>query len=290
MSKYTVNSVDIPELPGWHKGTGRHQTDSWGMCDINSPGMNLETPLFFLKMQGTIHALCFDLSEPLVPRRFAVAVRDGAGVEAFTRVNIFFHPNPAHAGMTDATYPSGGLWPRLYRYMNRLGTGMAAAGNKMVLIMPYMKASSSYNACILSTDWHDVILAVLKAAKAKLLPCDSTNVAINQVIVSSYCYGIRYSDTFRRRAGKSLHDVLHSVWDFDGLFSTEHSCSEQLHSSVYCKAIKYDQARVSSTGTNYHLPLSRWSALVPPPKTPKEVHDLIPAGLFFHACKNCGVG
>lgn len=293
MSNYTLTSVTLPSLSGVHDGTGP-QAHSWNVCDPSSVGMGVTTPLRFVPITGQIEALCFDLSGPAlpaVPQRFAVAVRVGAGMEAFTRANIFFHPNPANAGMTDATYPTGGLWPRLYRYMQNLGTAMAAAGNKMVLIMPYMTASSSSNAGILGSDWHELILAVMNAAKAKLLPGDSSKAIINELVVSSYSFGIRYSDSFRRLAGKSLDGVLHSVWDFDGMFSSEALASAQLQTTAQYKAIKYDQAVVSSTANSFHVPLSRWTgAPPPPPKNDKAVHQVIPANLFLHACKVSGVG
>jgi hypothetical protein len=290
MSKYTVTSVDLGSLPGVHDGTGT-QTHSWNVCEPSSVGANVKTPLSFMPMHGTIQALCFDLAERVVPSRFAVAVPAGAGGEAFNRVNIFFHPNPQHAGMTDAAYPAGGAWPKLYRYTRLLGTQLAAAGNKMVLVMPYMKAASSQNAGILATDWHDVILAVLDAAKAKVHPGHSSQTVIKDVVVSSYSFGIRYSDSFRHSASKSLHGVLRSVWDFDGAFTPENAATQNLHSSAGCGAIKYDQAPVSSVGTNFHVPLARWTKCPPsPPKTVFDVHDQIPGSLFLHACKVGAVG
>jgi hypothetical protein len=289
LSKYTVNPVTIPALSGVHDGTGV-KTRSWNVCDPTSVKADAKSPLKFTPISGTVRALCFDLGEQVVPRRIAVAIREGAGPEAFTRVNLFFHPNPGHAGMTDATYPNGTSWPRLYRYMQNLGTPLAAAGNNMVLVMPYMTGASCYNMGMLAKDWNDVIPSVLSAAKAIALPKDTTPVAIKDLVVSSFCFGIRYSDSFRRLAGPSLRPVLRSVWDFDGLFGTESAASVALQSSPGCVALKYDQADAASSATNFHVPLARWSALKTPPKDPDAVHGLIPTSLFFHACKICGIG
>jgi hypothetical protein len=284
MSRYSVTSVNLQPLEHVHDGTGL-QTHSWKVCEPHSVEQDVKTQLEFIPIKGAITALAFDLDGHVVPRRFAVAVRADATAATFTRANIFFHPNPAHAHMKDSDYPDRGLWPRLFRYMQNLGTPLAAAGNSVALVMPYMTAATANSVGILADDWEGVVNAVLGAAKAKLLPHEPAGVDVQAIVVSSFCFGIRYSDSFRRHAARSLKGKLKGVWDFDGLYGTERSCTAALHASIGCEVFKYDQAP-SSDRQGFHVPLSRWSKIPPPPpKNTDEVHQLIPSNLFFHACK-----
>ncbi len=280
---FVVTKIDLPAIPNVHGGTGNHQSTNWVVDPASVPGSG---DLVFAGLDCEVDTLLFSIADNVVPNWFGVAVP--RGITDFTLPHLFFHPTPGQAGYVDGDYPTkSGLWPHLFYYMERLGYQLDGARRNQVLIMPFMTEARK-DAGVLITDWQDIFTQILTQVRTIYDPSDSSPLAINQLVVSSFSAGMIYSDAFRRH-GAGVDSVLAEIWDFDGRFSTYHWITEALHSTAQVQVIKYDQLFSADTSA-FHLPLPRWSKLVNPPTSNMDVHALIRDFMFLDGATVSGVG
>jgi hypothetical protein len=164
----------------------------------------------------------------------------------------------------------------------------------------------------LAADWKDLITDILIKTKEIVRPEDNTDVDLTSVITSSFSFGIRYSDTFRRTA-VGINGFLREIWDFDANYckGLEKGLARSLHgqTSGSLRIIQYDQGEPKDPGiptANGHAPVARWSKyktfsylpelktkdhlLQDQPKNSDQVHGKMTAHIFYAACSVSGVG
>src|ERR1700761_1828674 len=99
MSLYTVSSIPLGPVAGYHSGTGTHQNSNWLVVPSSVPGSgNLQ----FTGAWVQVTTMLFQLDANVVPNWFGVAIPHG--VTDFTKPHIFFHPSPGQAGYKDSDY------------------------------------------------------------------------------------------------------------------------------------------------------------------------------------------
>jgi hypothetical protein len=281
MSLFTVTSIPLAAIPNVHGGTGFHQNPNWLVVPSSVPG---SAKLQFVGAWASVTTMLFELNTADCPNWIGVAIP--AGIQDFTRANIFFHPLPAQAGYNDSDYASkSGKWPELFYYMERLGYQMDGAARSQITIMPFLKNSET-NTGIFLANWFDIVTDILAAVRSAMGADDGSALQLSQVVVSSFSIGIVYSSNFRIGA-PNLGNYMAEVWDFDGLYSTSPGLSSGLVSTASYQAIKYDQGGGSGS---FHVPLPRWSDFVAPPTNTDQVHSMVRDYMFLHAASISQVG
>jgi hypothetical protein len=281
MSLFTVTSIPLAAIPNVHGGTGFQQNPNWLVVPSSVPG---SAKLQFTGQWVQVTTMLFELNTSDCPNWLGVAIP--AGIQDFTRANIFFHPMPAQAGYNDSDYASkSGKWPELFYYIERLGYQMDGAARSQIIIMPFLKNSAT-NTGIFLANWFDIVTDILTAVRSAMGADDGSLLQLSQVVVSSFSIGIVYSSNFRTGA-PNLGNYMAEVWDFDGLYSTSPGLSNALVSTAGHQAIKYDQG--GGTGS-FHVPLPRWSDFVAPPTNTDQVHSMMRDYMFLHAASISQVG
>ena len=286
ISPYAVAATTLDPVPGWHSGTGVH---AWPRLIVDPSSVPPPGNLRFLTAGVRVTTMLFQISDAVVPNWFGVAIP--TGTVDFTKPNLFFHPIPAQAGYRDSDYPTKtGYWPKLFYYMERLGSQVDAAVSlygaprNQVVIMPFL-TSAATDAGILPDSWFGIITDILSDVRFAVAGVGGSPVPISELVVSSYSVGLVYSDSFRRRAS-GLGPYLKQVWDFDGYPKT---LSTALVPPADYAITKYDQG---SEPASIHVPLGRWADYPSPPPNPgdppppangSDVHHLIRDFLFLHA-------
>jgi hypothetical protein len=283
MSVYTVSSIDLAPLPGFHDGTGTFHDSKWVVVPESVPGSG---KVLFRGQDTTVTTMLFQLDANVVPNWFGVGVSNE--LTDFTHPHIFFHPMPAQAGYLDSDYPTKtGKWPQLFYYSEVLGYELAGSGRSQVVIMPFFTQAAA-NTGIFAPNWHDIVHDILVLVRSKLGKDDGSPLEIAELAMSSFSVGIVYMMQFRHLA-PDLDTHLTEIWDFDGRLSSASNLSTSLVSTAQVRAIKYDQVNASDTSA-FHLPMPRWSGYVNPPTTVTEVHHYIRDFMFFHGASISNVG
>jgi hypothetical protein len=283
MSLYTVSSIELAPLAGFHDGTGTFHDSKWVVAPESVPGSG---KLQFRGHDSTVTTMLFQLDANVVPNWFAVGV--SGELTDFTHPHIFFHPMPAQAGYLDADYPTKtGKWPQLFYYAEVLGYELVGSSRSQVLIMPFLTQAAA-NTGIFAANWHDIVRDILVLVRSKLGKDDGSALEIAELAMSSFSVGIVYMMQFRNLA-PDLDAHLTEIWDFDGRLSSASNLSTSLVSTPQVRAIKYDQVNASDASA-FHLPMTRWSDYVNPPTTVTEVHHYIRDFMFFHGASISNVG
>jgi len=200
-------------------------------------------------------------------------------VEAFDEAQVFFHPAPGQAGLSDRDYPTfAGGWDNVYRYVPWLGSQLAESGRKQVLLVPFMAGHMYATLGFLAGDPVGRIAELLGIVRSTVTG-DATPPTVRAIGAASFSVGISALATFARQAAPS--GLLTDLTDFDGLYSN----SPHKHFSGAGGAVfrRYMQGGLRPGGLRvYSAPGPRWSAYSPPPRTGNDVHALMP-NLFLHA-------
>jgi hypothetical protein len=291
--------VDFPAHPPEHQGTGSISYSPI-LIHPSSVAQPVNIPLTFQPTNCNIKVMCLTIPGGAAPNWFGIAYR--AGISSFSSVNVFCHPSPANAGMTDAAYEArSGNWPLLFRYAQNLGFQLDAANCNQVLIVPFFNNASYGTAGIFGKNWKEIAFVALnvarRASKSIRTPSsvDQTlvsewgdpaqNVEVDRVVLSCFSYGRHLMYTIRSVA-VDLESHLSEIWDFNGVGPPPPS------SSVKVRAMVYDQ-EVSNDRSAFHVPPQRWASPTfpgTPPKSYPEVHGHIPNMLMWHAASLSGVG
>ncbi len=283
MSLYTVSPITLAPVPDYHNGTG-HQVDRIWVVDPNSVPLAAGNLQFF-PADVDITTMLFQLDANVVPSWFGVAVPHG--IQDFTKPHIFFHPTPGQAGYNDADYPSSGMWPELFYYMERLGFQLDAAARSQIIIMPFLTEAAK-DTGIFPANWQDIVTDILTQVRAAMGADDGSQLGISNIVVSSFSAGMIYSYNFRQKA-VNLSSFLSEVWDFDGSFSTYNWLSSLLRNPAPYGVIQYDQS-FANDQRSFHVPLPRWTDYVDRPTTNLQVHGLIRDFMFRHGASISNVG
>jgi hypothetical protein len=239
--------------------------------------------LAFLTRDVSVTTFLFELQEEVVPKWFGVAVPPS--VTDFTRVNIFFHPSPGQAGYQDSDYSTlAGKWPNLFYYMERLGyqadaARQTGANPNQIIVMPFL-TSLATSSWILPQRWMGLMTDTLTSART-LMGQAGGQIALSEVVVSSFSVGFAYLEAFRSTAA-GLGPLLSQIWDFDGYPKADSS------NLVGSNALKYDLA---SEPGSIHLPSPRWANLATTPTPPnqddwaavEDLHHWVIKYMFLHA-------
>ena len=100
---------------------------------IVTDGLNFGNPdkqLGFAEVEYSITVMSLKIETTNAPNWFGVSFRKGS--RSFNSVNIFIHPNPAHAGMTDDTFLEFALLSEV-RQIKLRQTMLTDAGLKAVV-------------------------------------------------------------------------------------------------------------------------------------------------------------
>jgi hypothetical protein len=276
---------------------------------------DLKEPLEFLFTKYSITVMSFEIETADAPNWFGVSFR--RDIRAFTSVNIFCHPNPGAAGMTDDDYPTRSkLWPRLFRYSEMLGSQIDAAGSNQIVIVPFFNNASYENTGIFGSNWRDIVDQILAAVSASIqvaaakkaltdnigliqpskskaavakagvasaataaTPIDYT-AALQHVVLSGFSRGRGLMWTVRQKAA-GIQRHLREVWDFDGVGAAPP------FSSGNVRGILYDRRNDAHDARSFHVPPERWIAFHK--RVVRSVHSNIPDMLAWHAASISGV-
>jgi hypothetical protein len=141
---------------------------------------------------------------------------------------------------------------------------------------------------ILKDAWLEVVTTLLQTA-AKGAPNATQDEDLTDLVISSFSFGIRYSNTAREHPkGRMQHvkDHLAEVWDFDGIWSTtERHFSAVLTTNKDFKVIKYGQ--IPSPGYT-SIAANRWKSW--PGGPPSDIHGIAVSNFWLNACIRSGVG
>jgi hypothetical protein len=276
MGKYQLASTPFPALNTGdvrHGGTGainsaKNLVEPWTVArDVN-------TQLGFQFIKYSIKVMSFEISTQEAPNWFGVSFRNG--IISFDKVNIFFHPNPGGAGMTDHDYPTrSGNWPKLFRYAEMFGSQMAAAECDQITVVPFFNNSSWGGTLgLFPANWKDIVEDILNAVRTEALQLSSSDtVVLKDVVLSDFSAGRSRMQTMRARA-PSLGSYLREIWDFDGVGGVPP------HTAGGVRAIIYDQHAARDPHI-FHVPPQRWLGFHH--KLVASVHSNIPDMLAWHA-------
>jgi hypothetical protein len=295
----SVTRISHAPLKGVHSGDQTYTAMQWQVVEPSSvpgPASNLLTKT---TANAVVRCYYFETVDVgLVPSNFAAAA--SPTINDFGNVNIFFHPNPAKAKppMLEGDYPDLGTWASLYRYAPIMGVQLSQAAKDQIFIMPYVPARMFKTTGSFASNWATLVRDIARLIKQDIKGVDDDSLTMNNVLVSSFSFGIEASDGFRKSA-PGLTPLLREIWDLDGMFSDSRQISISLRNTQLPKLIQHQQSLPPTLGNSFYVGLERWTGiapgLVPLMKTnllaaQKEVHRLIGQALFFHACKLSSVG
>ena len=227
--------------------------------------------------------LFLEIDQNVMPKYFAVCYPEG--LADFSNANLFFHPNPgaSRPPYDDAQYGyTSQKWPELFRYMHLIGPGLAASGKSQCVIMPYMRQTMSNDVRVLKDAWWEILTTLLQTA-AGSAPNAIQGQDLTALVISSFSFGIRYSDTARKQM-QNVRDFLREVWDFDGIWSTTDGyLSAVLTTNKDFKVIKYGQ--IASPGFT-SIAADRWETM----GVPADIHQVAVSNFWLNACIRSGVG
>jgi hypothetical protein len=228
-------------------------------------------------------------------------------------VNIFFHPYPQGAGMSDADYPArSGAWSKLFRYAQNLGRQLAIAKSNQIVLVPFFSNASYGSGGIFTPNWLDIADQALRLAReAAANPAAAASPAGARVPRTAEIIGAQaaeYSSATRKKgspppklapahagslkhvvlscfsrgqapmssfrsAAPGLSSFLRETWDFDGVGGSR---------GGFGRAFRYDQAKMDARiPFLFHVPPERWvnyhHSVV------KNVHGDIPNMMATHA-------
>ena len=215
MSKYPVNPVSFPALAGVHGGTG-DISSAKNIVVPDSVAKDVNTQLDFTFAHYDVTVMSFQIDGNAAPNWFGVAFR--SAIRSFDSVNIFFHPNPGHAGMQDADYAAhGGDWPKLFRYAEMLGSQLAIAGNDQIVVVPFFNNASYASTGIFAPNWQEIVTDIVTAARTESQKSSMINpVVLSNVVLSDFSRGRQIMHSMRGRA-PGLSGYLREIWDFEGV-------------------------------------------------------------------------
>jgi hypothetical protein len=302
MSKYTLKQRTLTDL------SGNLLTKTWNIQGelVQTSSVVATTPLLFTPPSSNaykVDALLFEIQANVVPNWFGVAVP--AGLRVFDKVNIFFHPTPGQvrrrAAPTDDTYQAKATtqgWLDIFRYVYILGFQLAAAGGQLVaeagcsqvLIVPFLTDGVKDTLGIFAQDWADIVSSILGLLNNIYNTGNLPPVVPAGLVVSSFSAGIKYSDTFRKRANLPASGPF-EIWDFDGASTTYGALSQAVVPGQGRKVFRYDQnpvprgatATTEAASGRYHVPGPRWANSNLPHATYDDIHSAIPERMFYHA-------
>ncbi|NOK16171.1 hypothetical protein [Corallococcus carmarthensis] len=283
MGKYKLISKPFPALTTGdvkHGGTGLIEDARHVVNPLSVGGSHASTPLEFLFKKFAVHVMSFEIEGAEAPNWFGVSFRKG--IQSFDSVNIFCHPSPGTAGMTDRDYPTrAGPWPRLFRYAQMMGAQFAIAGSDQIAIVPFFNNASYSSTGLFGPNWKDIVLDILGEVRAEALQrTDPFPVVLKDVVLSDFSFGRGLMRNVRARA-PGLSRYLREIWDFDGVGGAPPFPAGEVG------GILYDQ----STGGDpriFHVPPTRWQQFHG--KIATSVHSNIPDLLACHAASVSNVG
>jgi hypothetical protein len=237
------------------------------------------------------------VDQSMVPSNFAAAA--SPKLNDFGNVNIFFHPNPALADppMLVEDYPDRGSWANLFRYAPTSGAQLSQAAKDQIFIMPYVPSRMFKTTGSFASNWAIIARDIAKLIKLDIKGVADDDLTINNVVVSSFSFGIEASDGFRNNA-PGLASLLREIWDLDGMFSTSRQISISLRNTQKPKLIQYQQS-LPTLANSFFVGPQRWTGIDPsltkfmktnPFAAQKAVHGNISKTLFYHACTISTVG
>jgi hypothetical protein len=307
MGKYTLESKPFPPLPKIHQGTGTFSGNAH-VVDPSSVNQDVSAPLKFKFASYKITVMSVEIATRDAPNWFGVSFREG--LNAFDTINIFCHPHPGNAGMTDADYPARtGEWPKLFRYAEIFARQMDIAQANHINIIPFFNNASYGSTGIFGPNWKDIIEQILELARSATIsgravlsastsgesaiffsfkrpknfpvtPVDPSG-RLQNVVLSDFSHGRTLMWTVRRQS-HGMDRFLREVWDFDGVHAA---------APVSPRAFVYDQGSgVAVSPTTFHVPPERWQEYHHAILKRHELHGDLPAMLACHAATISSVG
>jgi len=284
MTRFTFRQLTHPAY-GIFPGSGLLQPNPGWTIPLPQTVHLDNTSRFSASTTGTrkYSALLFGIDEQVNPKYFAMCYPEG--LTSFSHANLFFHPNPGASKppYDDAQYGyTTQKWPELFRYMHLIGPGLAASGRSQCVIMPYMRQSMSLDVGVLKDAWLEIVTTLLRTAASGASGATQGE-DLTDLVISSFSFGIRYSDTARKQMNH-VKDYLAEVWDFDGIWSmTDGFLSAVLTTNPDYKVIKYGQ--LASPGYT-SIAADRWKDI----GVPKDIHGVAVSNFWLNACIRSGVG
>jgi hypothetical protein len=295
MSDIVASSISYPPFPPAHLGTSDslpHEYLELLVDPVSVEGSALLEPV---TKGGKFYCKLYELDDGQAPsaqsgpRYFGVAFR--FGITDIRTVNVFCHPSPGHAGMSDQEYLGlTGSWRSLYRYMQYFGVQLAAGRSNIVFVMPMFSVATWSNLGIFRQHWRAIINAILVEVQRVVWPGPAdmprNPTALENIILSDFSAG-RYAMNAMCSA-PGIHILLREIWDFDGAGPAPHAAG---------KLLSYDQGEGPAAPNRYHVPLPRWAKFPFYDQHPAKhsdyfmfLHGHIPQRLVFHATQSSTYG
>jgi hypothetical protein len=191
------------------------------------------------------------------PLYFGVGYR--AGISKVGCVNLFCHPSPAVAKMTEATYIGlGGNWSSLFRYIQYFSVQLAEAASDMVLVMPLFTEPAWQRPDAFGARWKELLNGLLVEVQKLVFPNPPIGPprlpnpqALSDLILSDFSTGRTVLTKIRSAPG--LEAFLREIWDFDGQRAAAPALPKGGQVLLYNQQVSPGHVNV------FHLPLSRWA-------------------------------
>ena len=312
MSKYTVTPTQFSPLAGSHKGTGTYE-DAKNLVEPLSVDQDIKKPLDFRFIKFSITVMSFEIATGEAPNWYGVGFRNG--IRSFDTVNIFCHPSPGYAGMTDQDYPTrSNSWSKIFRYVDMLASQVAVANSDQILIIPFFNNATYVSTGIFGPNWQDIVEQIrhtviaqvqLGAVATKVQvppnagPFAAARAAFEAAISPDVVHPINYTASLKNVVlsdfsyGRTfMWNIRKSAWPGELSAQSLGLCGNG-DAAPYTKkdvrGILYDQSRsIPPDRRRFHMPPERW---VPyHQKVVENVHGDIPALLGWHAARISSFG
>ena len=272
-----------------HKGTGNHAYDPW-LVQWSTVD-DVSKPLGFEVKHCEVVVMCLTIRTSDAPNWYGDRLPAGYSVVCIGSKNVFFHPSPGNAGMTDDAYQSRtGLWRRSFDMLRIL----AFSSMRVVAISSFLFHSSitryRLHRLPICSALEGIVAVALSGAQRLFIEGwkiyglpdvekgSSLSPEASDVVLSCFSYG-RQSDQSVRQRMPGLKTCLREIWDFD-----DTGCRQTRQVTAKLKVISYDQ-QDSVFARAFHVPLRRWSGFSPFKDPPRILDGFIPSMLMWHAAE-----
>ena len=204
--------------------------------------------------------------------------------------HVFFTPTPAQGHYFDPGYDAFTSWGQLWDdYTSRIGGQICAATSDQILVIPFYKNSQSQGLGSFSTNWQDVIAAVVTAAINAIDPLFLRDTyAFDRIVSSSFSNGWIAHKLFNGSPGAAA--MTAAAFDLDGAAAQPSSFGWHPTRAVrYLNRPVPGQQANPVGGRDFHVG-GRWGEIdkIYAPADRSKTHFMCSAHLLFHGVSMFG--
>lgn len=197
--------------------------------------------------------------------------------------HVFFTPTPHQGGYHDPGYDSFASWGQLWDdYTSRMGGQMCAATSDQVLVIPFYRNAQSQSLGDFSSNWQEVIAAVVSAALDAVKPMFLRDTfTFDRIVSSSFSNGWVAHKNFNASLGAAA--MTRVAFDLDGAAAQPTSLTWRPQSGVKYLNRPVPNRQPNPLGGDFYVG-GRWSEIdkiyAPPDRS--KTHHMCSAHLLFH--------